>query len=193
MKGSWIVVEFQISVSRLGNVRANASRSSPTEYLKRLISYDLETGRFTWLVSSCVRAAGTEAGSIHASGYKVIRIGGMHYFGHHLAWLLHYGRWPVGSVDHINLDKVDNRISNLREATPPQQIGNTRVRKDSRSGIKAVTQVMSGRWRARIRVAGKERHLGTFDTAEQATAAYSASAKEAFGEFARHGDDARRQ
>lgn len=87
-------------------------------------------------------------------------------------------------VDHVNGDTLDNRRLNLRPATRAQNARNARTPSHSRSGIKGAC-LFAGRWRARIRLNGKQVCLGRFDTAEEAHAAYSAAAKQHFGEFAR--------
>jgi hypothetical protein len=105
---------------------------------------------------------------------------------HILAWYIHHGVWPTDEVDHRNGIPLDNRISNLREASRWQQLGNTRLRSDSRSGVKGVRQSRNGkRWLAHIKRNGKACRLGTFDTIEEASAAYALAAKNVFGEFAR--------
>lgn len=83
--------------------------------VRGLLHYDPVTGRFTWLTR--VRSdipAGSEAGSFCDQGYRVILIGGKAYRAHRLAWLLTHGEWPRGDVYHVNRDRSDNRIANLR-------------------------------------------------------------------------------
>ena len=77
------------------------------------IKYDADTGEFGWLKPRQGRSG--EPGSINDEGYKVIQIDGKRYLGHRLAWLLHYGEEPPAQIDHINRDRSDNRIENLRD------------------------------------------------------------------------------
>lgn len=96
------------------------------------------------------------------------------------------GSLPPGMwVDHINGDGLDNRRVNLRFASPTENARNKRVRKDSGTGIKGVRRRPSGRWTARICVNGCQIWLGTFNSPEDAAAAYLAAAREHFGKFAR--------
>lgn len=90
--------------------------------------------------------------------------------------------WP--ETDHINGDGLDNRRSNLRQVTHRQNMANQRLRRDSKSGYKGVNRSRS-RWQAGIKVDYRQRHLGTFETAEEAARAYDAAAIAAWGEFAR--------
>lgn len=94
---------------------------------------------------------------------------------------------PSGvQVDHINLDKLDNRRTNLRFATGTQQRANTPLRRNNTSGFKGVSWDKDRRkWQATIRCNDKRYHLGRFDAIEEAAAAYDAAAIHFFGEFAR--------
>lgn len=91
------------------------------------------------------------------------------------------GRVP--QVDHVDRDGLNNRRANLRTCTAAQNVANQGIRKTSDSGIKGVRQTLYGRWIARICVDGNRRHLGTFETAEDAELAYRRAAQSAFGEF----------
>jgi hypothetical protein len=88
-------------------------------------------------------------------------------------------------VDHRNGDTLDNRRSNLRWATRSQQRQNSVTPRSSSVRFKGVTSRPDGKWRARITVSGKVRHLGLFDTKQDAALAYNQKASELFGEFAR--------
>lgn len=106
---------------------------------------------------------------------------------HNVVWERHFGEIPHGmTVDHHNVDSLDNRISNLRLATRSQQNRNQKVRKDSSTGFRGVTWYERyGQYAARIRVHGKLTFLGYFDDPVDAARAYNAAATEQHGEFAR--------
>jgi hypothetical protein len=163
------------------------------EQLRELLHYDPDTGAFTWRkrdnARPCWNSRYTKgrAGTIsETTGYVVINTGKRLYRAHRLAWLYVYGRWPRLQIDHRNGDRTDNRITNLREASQTENNANASVRTDNRCGFKGVRiNPISGRYRARIRINGKAKHLGYFDSPEEAHSAYCAAAQEVFGEFAR--------
>lgn len=88
-------------------------------------------------------------------------------------------------VDHADGDTLNNRRNNLRVATARQNRTNSRTGRNSKSGIKGVNRTANGRWGSRIKISGRDIHLGTFDTKEEAHDAYCRVAREHFGEFAR--------
>jgi hypothetical protein len=96
------------------------------------------------------------------------------------------GSWPEADIDHINRDRADNRWENLRPATRGENLRNAKTRRHSRTGVKGVA-AHGLRFAAYIRLEGKKKHLGVFDTADEAHAAYLASARENFGRFATDG------
>lgn len=155
------------------------------ERLKRLLHYDPDTGVFTYRETRgrCLR--GTVSGKRHAGGYWRVSIDRKIYQAHRLAWFYVFEEWPNGDIDHINLDKVDNRISNLRIATPSENQANTSKRTKTLAALKGVTWHKCGKWQASVKVSGRAIYLGLFDTPEAAHIAYCAAAKVAFGKFAR--------
>ena len=150
--------------------------------LRELLHYDPSTGDFTWRVRIANVAAGTIAGKLLPTGYRVIRVRGRAYYAHRLAWLFMTGQWPRQQIDHINNTTGDNRWLNLREATQAQNNANRRVR--TSSGFKGVYRA-GKRFSAFATYNGKSTYLGTFSTAAEASAAYLAKAREIHGEFAR--------
>ena len=96
--------------------------------LCEVLSYDPETGDFTWLVTRGHNApAGTKASqSVNSQGYRQVHVDRVGYKAHRLAWFYVYGVWPQLGLDHINGIKHDNRIANLREATRQQNRLNSR-------------------------------------------------------------------
>jgi hypothetical protein len=154
--------------------------------LKEELRYDPDTGYFYWLRSKGGMRAGDRAGLLQPKGNRTIGVRNGVYQEHRLAWLYVHGSWPKNQIDHINCNSSDNRIANLREATPFQNQGNTRLPKTNTSGFKGVWfRKQTGKWEARIKCRGKPRHLGTFPTPELASEAYWRAAQEQFGEFAR--------
>jgi hypothetical protein len=150
------------------------------------LSYDPLSGNLHWIISPRAGiTSGSVAGSIGSHGYVTIKFKGKTYRAHQLIWELHYGCCATGEIDHKNRIKHDNRIDNLRIASDRQNKANRKVRSDSMSGKKGVRKSRThGKWIARIRVDGLDRHIGTFDTPEKAASAYMAELKKLHGEFA---------
>lgn len=141
-----------------------------------VLSYDAASGVFTWLVSpSSTAPAGAVAGYRHGSGYWLVGIMGRYIRRSRLAWFYVHGEWPAGEIDHINNARDDDRIANLRKASRGDNNQNrSAARKDSATGIMGVSQ-RGTKWRAAIFSGGKILHLGTYDTAAKAQAAYLAA------------------
>jgi len=144
------------------------------EYLTTLLHYDPDTGLFTQRMRWWGRPIGAAPGGKIPQGYWAIGMGGKQYLAHRLAWFYVHKEWPVGDVDHINRDRMDNRLCNLRVVTRSVNLHNSPARGAS-SGVKNVTKTKSGRWQARIRVSGKQHHLGTFIDIESAQKAVTAA------------------
>jgi hypothetical protein len=154
--------------------------------LRELLHYEAKTGEFRWLkrVSRPVKA-GDVAGMLHTDGYRRIRVKGRDYRAHHLAWLYMTGKWCPVFIDHRDGNPSNNRWDNLRRATPSQNGANRRMYRNNKCGLKGVVRNHVGRWCATICKNGRNRHLGTFSTPQDAHAAYVAAARKLFGEFAR--------
>lgn len=141
--------------------------------VRELLHYCPDTGVFVWKSSRGSVKAGQAAASKNAIGYVQIQIDGENYLGHRLAWLYVHGRKPKKTIDHINGDRGDNRISNLRDIEHQSNIQNQRKAPVSNisSGLLGVSKIGS-RWRAYIRVDDRQKHIGCFATAAQAHSAY---------------------
>lgn len=153
--------------------------------LKEILTYDAERGCLIWLVNRTRGRKGCVAGRIGGHGYWQVKLNGKMYLCHRLAWLLVYEKWP-DQIDHINGNRSDFRLGNLRECTQAQNMANAK-RIASKSLMKGVKAAASGRFGARILINGASVWLGTFDTEEQANDAYFAAAKSAHGDFACRG------
>jgi len=160
------------------------------DFLKSILHYNEETGIFTWLKSYSKAKKGDVAGAENDSGYVLIGINGFKYRAHRLAWFYVWGVWPSDQLDHKNTKRTDNSWKNLREASNQLNQINTNVSKNNSLGFKGVyphinRRTKTLRYRAKLNIAGKQIHLGTFDSPELASEAYQRAAKEAFGEYAR--------
>lgn len=145
------------------------------ERLKELLDYDPETGVFTHRQTKAAAKKGKQTGNVNSRGYVIISVLDKSYAAHRLAWLYTYGYWPK-TVDHINRDKSNNRLCNLREVTPAQNTWNAKLRANNSLGYEGVTKhKASNKYRARIQKHGKRITIGAFDTPEAANAAYIAA------------------
>lgn len=152
--------------------------------LIEVLDYDQNTGVFRWAkkVANCVKISQL-AGTPSAQGYLRIRIDGQLHMAHRLAWLYVYGKWPEKFLDHIDGDRLNNSIENLRPATASQNQHNKSVGKHNKLGIKGVSR-QGRKFRAMIRTPGKHVTLGLFDTAEEAKQAYDRASAALHGDFA---------
>lgn len=147
------------------------------EELRSLLSYCMESGIFSRLTG---RKKGLPAGSCNR-GYFYIGLGGRNgdvFAAHRLAWLYVHGSWPIGEIDHIDGNPSNNAITNLREVSRIRNAQNQRKPRTSNThGFFGVWRNKK-RWGCSIRVNGKRFHIGTFDTPEEAEAAYIAAKRE---------------
>ena len=152
------------------------------QYIKELFHYNEHTGDFTRLIKRGSSHVGDIAGSITWNGYTSIYIDGKNYRAHQLAWLYVHGVWPDTDIDHINRNKSDNRIVNLRLASRSQNNINSGLHSHNTSGFRGV-YASRNKWAAQIKLNGKKIYLGRFNTAEEAHQCYLAAARELYGEF----------
>lgn len=176
-------------------------RSLPTpEELRQLLRYEPETGKLYWKPRPAsmfknkqaygawnTKYAGEEAfTAIDDSGYRRGSVFDRRYWAHRVIWAIHYGEWPEDQIDHVDNDGLNNRLSNLREATASENQRNQGARKTNKSGYKGVSWHSRDKaFHAQISVDGKQISLGLHATAEAAHAAYCEAAKKYHGEFAR--------
>lgn len=142
------------------------------------VAYEPSTGRLTWRVSSSRAKVGHAAGHIDAHGYLRVRINGVNYLQHRLAWFIVHGEWPKGQIDHINGVRDDNRIVNLRDVNGTINNQNERhARKNSSTGLLGISP-HKDKFKAQIKKDGKQTYLGLFKDADSAHAAYVAAKRE---------------
>lgn len=137
--------------------------------------YCPSTGEFRRAVAVKGHKAGEVVGCPHSGGYIRIGLFGREFFAHRLAWLYVHGEWPADQIDHINGNRADNRICNLRQATDAQNRQNLRAAtsRNKSSGELGVTWDKSkGKWKAQICVNGKRMGVGHFESVHDAKAAY---------------------
>ena len=154
------------------------------EQLKSVIKYDLDTGTFTRARYKNKNSVGT----VNKDGYLQIYVYARVYLAHRLAWLYAYGEWPKDQIDHINHDKLDNRIINLREATTQDNQKNKSLSERNKSGIHGVKWYADiKKWRVQIGVDKKQLYLGCFDDKFEAACARK-SAERKYGYHDNHGE-----
>lgn len=144
--------------------------------LKKHLRYEPETGNLIRLTGP---RRGKVAGWRQPIGYIMLRIEGVEFYAHRVAWAMAHGAWPQAMLDHKDRDKCNNRIDNLREAS--YSLNNHNRAGWSKSGFKGVTKHRKS-FRAQIGggASGKPVYLGTFATAEEAHAAYLQAAAQRF-------------
>ncbi len=163
------------------------------EYLRERLHYDKDTGIFTWTDSklNANRARGKKAGCIYKNGYRYLDLTvnkkPYTYTAHRLAWFYIYGEFPKMMLDHINHNKLDNRISNLREVTHKENQRNKRVNIRNTSGHTGVSfDKTCQKYKAQVTVDGKNKHFGYFQNVEDAAKA-AKEAREHYGFHKNHG------
>lgn len=173
---------------------ARTQRKLNAEEVRGLLDLNYETGELRWTAAASLgRLTGRVAGCVSNNGYRHIKIGKRMYLAHRLIWLIVHGEWPDGQIDHIDGDRLNNAVDNLRVATAAQNLQNISVTgRKTVSGLAGACFRPGGtrrrdRWESRIRVNGVLRYLGSFTSPEDAHAAYL-SAKASFHPyFSRHG------
>lgn len=147
---------------------------------RELLNYEPDTGVITWRKSVPRRKAGSIAGATAADGYRRICIRRKQYAAHRVIWLMTYGEWPASQVDHINRNRADNRISNLRAADGWQNQANTAATTKA-AGVQWDRR--HGKWHVAIRHKGARFFLGSFTDRALAERAYDDKARELRGDF----------
>lgn len=149
------------------------------ENIKEALIYNPDNGKFYWgITPSSKKTKGEEAGHIDCGGYIVIQYKYKYYKAHRLAWYFIYGEWPRKQIDHINGNRKDNRIINLRLVTPRENSQNRQRHRDGKlPGI--IYRERLNKWEARIGKGSKyQKSLGVYNTREKAYQAYLDAQKE---------------
>jgi hypothetical protein len=170
--------------------------------LRKLLRYEPDTGKIFWLerpaemfpdARSCkiwnTRYSNKEAlACVNNRGYKHGHVEYVKILAHRVTWAFIYGEWPSKQIDHINGDRLDNRIENLRQVTNQQNQKNRFKSKANKSGFNGVHRHYDGgKWVAAISVNGKSKHLGLFEKINDAVSARK-KAEKTFGYSERHGE-----
>lgn len=178
----------------------------PAALMRAAFDYEPNTGRIFWKARTAemvaafglrtrqpikdwnARYAGREAFTAdNGKGYRVSLIFGCMARAHRVAWAIHYGAWPALFLDHINGDRADNRISNLRQVDFVENGRNARLSTSNRSGQPGVQWYARKRkWRSRITVKGRKIDLGYYDLFSAAVAARKAAERK-YGFSPSHG------
>lgn len=175
---------------------ANREIPSP-DLLRKLLRYEPETGRLFWKErgpdvmqhvtrspeDACLawnrKFSGREAFTANRTGYKVGNIFNRTFAAHRIAWAITHGEWPQNFIDHINGDRADNRLCNLRSVSQLENMRNVRKNPLNTSGITGVYKNTHTRlWSAKISVKNRSQHLGYFETREEAAQARLAAENE---------------
>ena len=170
------------------------------EDVRSVIDADFDSGKLFWLPRPRWAFASQKTYSIFMAkycgkealtattdnGYKVGDICGERVRAHRVVWALAHGHWPQGDVDHIDGDRANNKLSNLREATRSENLFNKGPQSKNLTGYKGVVfDKRRGTYGASIGARGKVHYLGKFRTAEEAAIAYDEAAISLHGEFAK--------
>jgi len=153
----------------------------PHTLLLLILDYNPITGQFLQLIRTSHRVkVGDVAGVFNKSlGYRIVCILGKKYLEHRLAWFYVHGKWPSLEIDHINGDRSDNRLANLRDISHADNMRNiTKINSANTSGYTGVYwNKKSKNWQAKTVAHGKQVHLGFFDDPKQASAVRDAYVK----------------
>jgi len=151
------------------------------EFVTSLFEY--KDGNLFRKISQGSSKKGNLAGNTFNRGYRQVSIEKKSYLVHRVIFLMHYGYMPE-FVDHIDKDKTNDKIENLRASTKSQNSMNCYLRKDSTSGVRGVTWDKSrNAWLAQIQINNTHKFIGRFKLLNEAKEAYESNAKKYFGDF----------
>ena len=157
------------------------------EHLKSILDYNLGTGIFTWKVNKSNRCKIGNVAGWSNDGYVAIEINNKQYKAHRLAWLYVNGETPQNLIDHIDGNRSNNKISNLRESTYQTNSENYKTPKTNKSGVKNVSWYKNlNKWVVSISVKKIKKSIGYFDDIELAELVAIEARNKYRGEFANH-------
>lgn len=137
--------------------------------------------------------AGHIAGWKDRDGYRIVHFDGKKVPAHRIVWFMHNGPTDM-LIDHIDGNPENNRIDNLRLVTKQQNNMNSAIRSDNASGVSGVRwHKQRKKWNARIKVDGKERSLGMYESKQDAINARLKAELDVFGIYSRHYSEIMRQ
>ena len=144
--------------------------------LRELLDYDAGRGVLIWRARNAAwfnaRFAGRDAGCSNQNGYAILRIGPKNYQTHRIVWKWFYGEEPPEMIDHIDGNKKNNRIDNLRATNHFANAMNTKMHRRNKTGVTGLSRRgPNGPWRARVQCFGVSYRVGTFTSIEEAEAA----------------------
>jgi hypothetical protein len=158
----------------------------PLKVLHKMFRYEPETGTIFSRVARTTRNLIERCDKVGPTGYRKVYLAPHRYYAHRIAWALYYGVEPDNFIDHINGDKADNRISNLRLAEHHENLWNAPAYSSNKSGIKGVYwRPGLKKWGASIRVNNARTYLGSFTSLEEAKMAIKMARAFAHKKFAR--------
>ncbi len=162
---------------------AKSNVSLTAKRLRKLVSYDPETGILRWIESRGGQLAGSIVGCEKdgGGGYWLVRVDNKLYRAHRVIWLYVTGRWPKHGVDHIDGNRANNRFANLRDISQSGNLQNRKCaqRNNRTTKLLGVTIARDSKrtkpFMAKIAINGVTKHIGAFATPEEAHAAYVAA------------------
>lgn len=154
-----------MNIDQIKEQRHNTSpkKHPPLMLLRSLLDYDPESGIVSWRCSTRRAVLGSRAGTLQREGYLVIGIGKRRFMAHRIAWHLYYGSEPELQIDHINRNRSDNRLANLRSASHAENCQNHGLSVKNKSGVIGVCwSKPHNKWHSTIKYFGKHKCLGYF-------------------------------
>ena len=170
------------------SVEVQAREDIPVEILAAQLNYNPSTGVITRKVRTAKTLEGEVAGHVNSSGYWSVSVLGRSILAHRIAWAMGTGTWPTTRIDHINRNRIDNRICNLRIASASENNMNSKLRKNSSTGVKGVYyNKNNANYRARVQRGGEVFEVGSFSTIEEADEMVKKARETIHKEFCNHG------